>query len=385
MAKAAVMTGIDQPLEIRDDIEVEAPHAGEIKIRMGASGVCHSDLSMQNGTMMAAAPIVLGHEGAGIVEEVGEGVTDLKPGDHVVVSWVPQCGDCFFCERDQGYLCEGANAALASGGLLDGTTRFTSQGAPLYQMAASGTFSEVSIIPAIGAVKIPDDLDMRVAALIGCGVLTGTGAAMNTADIKPGDTVAVVGCGGVGLNVIQGARIKGAGEIIAVDMNETKLQMAKEFGATATVNASQSDPVSQVMEMTSQRGADVAFEVIGLQQTIDQTITMVRRGGQAILVGVPKMDVMVQLPAFFGVVLAEKTIKGCWYGSSNVQRDVPKLIELYKKGDLKLDELISRTITLEEVNDAFEAMKTGEVARSVIQYGGATGSGSSEGAVSATS
>jgi Zn-dependent alcohol dehydrogenase len=208
---------------------------------------------------------------------------------------------------------------------------------------------------------------------------------MNTADIKPGDTVAVVGCGGVGLNVIQGARIKGAGEIIAVDMNETKLQMAKEFGATATVNASQSDPVSQVMEMTSQRGADVAFEVIGLQQTIDQTITMVRRGGQAILVGVPKMDVMVQLPAFFGVVLAEKTIKGCWYGSSNVQRDVPKLIELYKKGDLKLDELISRTITLEEVNDAFEAMKTGEVARSVIQYGGATGSGSSEGAVSATS
>jgi NDMA-dependent alcohol dehydrogenase len=368
MAKAAVMTGIDQPLEIRDDVEVEAPHAGEIKVRMGASGVCHSDLSMQNGTMMAMAPIVLGHEGAGVVEEVGEGVTNLKPGDHVVISWVPQCGECFFCERDQGYLCENANAALTTGGLLDGTTRFTSQGAPLYQMAASGTFSEVSIIPAIGAVKIPDDLDMKIAALIGCGVLTGTGAALNTADIKKGDTVAVVGCGGVGLNVIQGARIAGAGEIIAIDMNETKLQMAKEFGATATVNASQADPVSQVMEMTAQRGADVAFEVIGLQQTIDQTITMVRRGGQAILVGVPKMDAMVTLPAFFGVVLAEKTIKGCWYGSSNVQKDVPKLIDLYKKGDLKLDELISRTISLDEVNEAFDAMKTGEVARSVIQY-----------------
>jgi NDMA-dependent alcohol dehydrogenase len=368
MVKAAVMTGIDQPLEIRDDIEVEAPRAGEIKIRMGASGVCHSDLSMQNGTMMAAAPIVLGHEGAGVVEEVGEGVTNLAPGDHVVVSWVPQCGDCFFCNRDQGYLCENANAALATGGLLDGTTRFTSQGSPLFQMAASGTFSEVSIIPAIGAVKIPNDLDMKIAALIGCGVLTGTGAAMNTANIRQGDTVAVVGCGGVGLNVIQGARIAGAGEIIAIDMNETKLQMAKEFGATATVNASQSDAVSQVMEMTGQRGADVAFEVIGLQQTIDQTITMTRRGGQAILVGVPKMDAMVTLPAFFGVVLAEKTIKGCWYGSSNVQKDVPKLIDLYKKGELKLDELISRTITLDEVNDAFEAMKTGEVARSVIQY-----------------
>jgi NDMA-dependent alcohol dehydrogenase len=368
MAKAAVMTGIDQPLEIREDIEVEAPRAGEIKVRMGASGVCHSDLSMQNGTMMAATPIVLGHEGAGVVEEVGEGVTSVQPGDHVVISWVPQCGECFFCQRDQGYLCEAANAALATGGLLDGTTRMTSQGSPLFQMAASGTFSEVTIIPAIGAVKVPNDFDLKLAALIGCGVLTGTGAALNTADIKKGDTVAVVGCGGVGLNVIQGARIAGAGEIIAVDMNETKLQMAKEFGATASVNASQGDPVSQVMDMTGQRGADVAFEVIGLQQTIDQTITMVRRGGQAILVGVPKMDAMVSIPAFFGVVLAEKTIKGCWYGSSNVQRDVPKLIDLYQSGQLKLDELVSRTITIDQVNEAFDAMKTGEVARSVIEY-----------------
>jgi S-(hydroxymethyl)glutathione dehydrogenase / alcohol dehydrogenase len=368
MAKAAVLTGIGQPLEIRDDVEIEAPRAGEVKVRMAASGVCHSDLSMQNGTMMSPVPIVLGHEGAGVVEEVGEGVTSVKVGDKVVISWVPQCGECFFCTRDQGYLCERSGAALASGGLLDGTTRFTSKGAPLYQMAASGTFSEVSIVPAVGTVKIDGDIDMRVAALIGCGVLTGTGAAMNTANIRKGDTVAVVGCGGVGLNVIQGARIKGAGRIIAIDMNETKLQMAKEFGATESINASQGDPVSQVMATTEQRGADVAFEVIGLQDTINQTIMMTRRGGQAILVGVPKMDAMVQIPAFLGLVLQEKTIKGCWYGSSNVQKDVPKLIELYKKGDLKLDELISRTIKVDEVNDAFEAMKTGEVARSVIQY-----------------
>jgi S-(hydroxymethyl)glutathione dehydrogenase / alcohol dehydrogenase len=323
---------------------------------------------MQNGTMMSPVPIVLGHEGAGVVEEVGEGVTSVKVGDKVVISWVPQCGECFFCTRDQGYLCERSGAALASGGLLDGTTRFTSKGAPLYQMAASGTFSEVSIVPAVGTVKIDGDIDMRVAALIGCGVLTGTGAAMNTANIRKGDTVAVVGCGGVGLNVIQGARIKGAGRIIAIDMNETKLQMAKEFGATESINASQGDPVSQVMATTEQRGADVAFEVIGLQDTINQTIMMTRRGGQAILVGVPKMDAMVQIPAFLGLVLQEKTIKGCWYGSSNVQKDVPKLIELYRKGDLKLDELISRTIKVDEVNDAFDAMKTGEVARSVIQY-----------------
>lgn len=368
MGKAAVLTGVNQPLEIRDDVEVEAPRAGEVKVRMGASGVCHSDLSMQNGTMMAPMPIVLGHEGAGVIEEVGEGVTNLAVGDHVVISWVPQCGECFFCTREQGYLCERSGAALASGGLLDGTTRFTSGGAPLFQMAASGTFSEVSIIPAIGAVKVPDDLDMRVAALIGCGVLTGTGAALNTANIRKGDTVAVVGCGGVGLNVIQGARIAGADRIIAVDMNDTKLAMAKEFGATDTVNASTGNAQSAVMGLTEQRGADVAFEVIGLQQTIDQTIGMARRGGQAILVGVPKFDAMVNVPAFFGLVLSEKTIKGCWYGSSNVQKDVPKLVKLYQDGELKLDELISHTISLEDVNDAFETMKTGEVARSVIQY-----------------
>jgi Zn-dependent alcohol dehydrogenase len=191
---------------------------------------------------------------------------------------------------------------------------------------------------------------------------------MNTADIREGDSVAVVGCGGVGLNVIQGARIKGAGQTIAVDTNETKLLLAKEFGATDTVNASQGDPVSQVMSLTGERGADHAFEVIGLQATIDQTITMTRRGGEAILVGVPRMDAVVSVPAFLGMVLQSKTIKGCWYGGSNVREDVPALVGLYRSGRLKLDELISRTITLDGVNDALEAMGSGELARSVIDY-----------------
>ena len=240
MPKAAILTALEQPLEIHD-VELDSPHAGEVKIRLGASGVCHSDLSMQNGTLMGIAPIVLGHEGAGVIEEVGEGVTDLEPGDHVVVSWVPQCGECFFCQHGQGELCKAADASLASGGLLDGTPRFKWNGAPLSQMAASGTFSEYSVIPAIGAVKIPDDVDMKVAALIGCGVLTGVGAALNTADIKKGDTVAVVGCGGVGLNVIQGAKYAGAERIIAVDMVDSKLALAQKFGATDTVNAGASD------------------------------------------------------------------------------------------------------------------------------------------------
>jgi S-(hydroxymethyl)glutathione dehydrogenase/alcohol dehydrogenase len=209
---------------------------------------------------------------------------------------------------------------------------------------------------------------MEIAALIGCGVLTGVGAAINTANIQAGDTVAVIGCGGVGLNVIQGAVIAGATEIIAIDMLDNKLQMAKDFGATTLVNASEGDPVSKVMELTGQRGVDVAFEVIGLKQTIEQTLMMTRRGGEAVLVGVPRMEVMLELPAFFGVVLMAKTIKGCWYGSSNVQQDVPKLLQYYKEGKLKLDELISRRIGVDEVNDAFRAMDAGEVARSVINY-----------------
>jgi S-(hydroxymethyl)glutathione dehydrogenase/alcohol dehydrogenase len=369
VTKAAVFTGIDQPLEIVDEIDIEEPHAGEVKVRMGASGVCHSDLSVQNGTLMMMPGTILGHEGAGVIEAVGEGVTHVKAGDHVVVSWVPQCGECFFCKRDQGYLCENGNAALAAGSQLDGTTRAKrGDGSPLYQMSAAGTFADQAILPGISVVKIPDDVDLRVAALIGCGVLTGVGAALNTADIKKGDTVAVVGCGGVGLNVIQGAKIAGAARIIAIDMVPAKLEMAKQFGATETINASETDPVSAVMAATEQRGADVAFEVIGLKATIDQVITMARRGGEAVLVGVPRMDVMVEVSAFFGVVLADKKIKGCWYGSSNVQKDVPKLIELYKSGQLKLDELISREIKVDEVNEAFDAMKAGEVARSVIVY-----------------
>ncbi|MDQ1414837.1 MAG: S-(hydroxymethyl)glutathione dehydrogenase / alcohol dehydrogenase, partial [Acidimicrobiaceae bacterium] len=274
----------------------------------------------------------------------------------------------YYCERGQPEICESTSLSVALGYLLDGTTRLRSGGTALHQMAAAGTFSELSVVPAVSAIKIPDDIDLSVAALIGCSVLTGVGAALNTADIAAGDTVAVVGCGGVGLNVIQGAAIAGAGQIIAVDVHQSKLELARTFGATAVVDASGCDAVSAVMELTGQRGADVAFEVIGLQQTIDQTITMTRRGGQAILVGVARMDAVVNVPAFFGVVLAEKTIRGCWYGGAHVRRDVARIIGYYRDGRLKLEELISQRIALEQVNEAFEALKVGEVARSVITY-----------------
>src|SRR5680860_47872 len=300
MPRAAICTAIDEPVEIAD-IDIKDPQAGEVRVRLGASGVCHSDLSVQNGTILIPTPVVLGHEGAGVIEDVGEGVDNLHKGDHVVISWVPQCGECYFCEYDQGHLCDSGNLSMATNGLLDGTYRFERDGQGLGQMAASGTWSEETIVPAIGAVKVDADIP-------------------------------------------------------------------KQFGATDIVDASEGDPVSKVMEMTDQRGADVAFEVIGLGPTIEQTVNMTRRGGQSILVGVPKMDVMLNVPAFLGLVLQEKTIKGCWYGSSNVHNDVPKLARLYSEGQLKLDELVSREIKLDDVNDALRAMEHGEVARSVIVY-----------------
>ena len=260
---------------------------------MVASGVCHSDLSVLNGTIPLPTPIVLGHEGAGIVEEVGEGVTTVAVGDHVVLSFVPACGECYQCKHEPGVPVREGRHAQAAAGLLDSTTRLTSQGAPLHQMACLGTFGPYAIVPEISTVKIPDDVPLDIAALIGCGVLTGVGAALNTANIRPGDTVAVIGCGGVGLNVIQGAKIAGATTIIAIDMLDSKLEMAKEFGATHTVNASEGDPVAACSAVNG-RGADVAFEVIGLGATMEQAINTARPGGEVILVGVPRMDVFLE-------------------------------------------------------------------------------------------
>jgi len=365
--KAAVLSAVDTPLEVRDDIEIASPKAGELRVRVVASGVCHSDLSVQNGTIPLPLPMILGHEGAGIVEEVGEGVETLAVGDHVVLSFVPSCGECYTCLHGQPYLCE-TSRGQAAGGQLDGTTRLTSGGAPLHQMACLGTYGPQAIVPAISAVKIPDDVPLDIAALIGCGVLTGVGAALNTAQIEPGDTVAVIGCGGVGLNVIQGARIAGASKIIAVDMLPSKLEMATEFGATHTVNAGDGDPVEAVKAVTDGRGADVSFEVIGLGPTMEQAIDMVRPGGQVILVGVPRLDVMLNLNAAFTFLYLAKTIKGCWYGSSDVKSDVPKLLDLWHSGQLKLKELISKEITVDQVNQAFADMQAGTVARSVIRH-----------------
>ena len=365
--RAAVLTALDTPLELRD-VELDNPHAGEVLVRMVASGVCHTDLSMVNGTLPITLPAVLGHEGAGIVEEVGEGVGGFAPGDHVVISWVPQCGDCYFCRHGQPQLCSAADVVLAAAGLLDGTPRFRMDGLPLQQMLGAGTFAEATVVDASALIKVPDDLDLTVAALLGCAVLTGVGAAVNTAAIQAGDTVAVVGCGGVGLNIVQGAKLAGAGQIVAVDVHAGPLELASQLGATHTVDASSQDAVGTVFDLTAQRGADVAFEAIGAKQTIEQAMSMTRRGGQIVLVGIPRMHVILELPVTLGLVMSERSLKGCWYGSSDVRRDVPRLIDSYRAGDLLLEELVSRRIGLDSVNEALDDLRTGGQARAVIVY-----------------
>lgn len=366
MPRAAVLTQVGSPLEIWD-LELEAPRAGEVMVRMGASGICHTDVSGREGTgFPLIPPIVLGHEAAGVIEAVGTGVSHLVPGDHVVLSFVPQCGQCSFCTTDQAYLCEVPTPYLVSGTLLDGTTRFRHGDTPVRQGGFMGSFSEATVVPAIGAVKIPRDVPLTSAALIGCGVLTGTGAAMRTARIQPGDAVVVVGCGGVGLNAVQGAHIAGAERIIAVDRVPSKLEKAALFGATDLVDANATDPVEAVMQLT-RRGADVGIEVIGRADTIAQTSAMTRRGGQVVLVGVPPMDVHYPVPVG-GMIFSAQHVIGCAYGSADIHRDIPRLIELYQQGKLLLDELISNRITLDQVNDGMDAIHHGEVARTVIEF-----------------
>jgi NDMA-dependent alcohol dehydrogenase len=367
MPKAAVCAAINESLEVVD-VELDDPKAGEVRVQMGASGVCHSDLSVVNGTLLSPLPSVLGHEGAGIVQSVGDGVSRVKAGDHVVLSFVPQCGTCYMCTHDTPEMCETGFLAMALGAQLDMTPRFSRNGAALHQMSALGTFSEELVCPEISVVKIDADVPFTSAALIGCGVLTGFGAAANTADISKGDTVAVIGCGGVGLNAIQGAKWKGAERIIAIDRFDSKLDMAKQFGATDLVNAGNGDPVAQVHELTGGHGVDVSFEVIGLKDTVQQAFAMARRGGQAIIVGVPKMEQIMEIPIAMELLVNEKQVRGSWYGSSDVRRDVPRLVELYKDGTLKLDELVSRRIGLDGINEAFTSMEAGEVARSVVDY-----------------
>ena len=344
-------------------VDLDPPKMGEVLVKMKATGVCHSDLSVVNGTIPSPFPVVLGHEGAGIVDQDGEGVTNVKPGDHVVISFIPHCGHCYYCDHQEPYLCSGAKQ---DGNLFDGTTRVSKDGQRIFVMSFVGIMGEYAVVPAACVVAIDKSFDFKAAALVGCGVTTGVGAAIRTAEVKPGSTVAVFGCGGVGLNVIQGARIAGAKTIIACDLSAEKMEMAKSFGATHTVEPS-GDFVKQIQAMTNGIGVDYAFDVVGYSKVIEQCIKATRKNGVAVLVGVGRMDDRFSVNAAI-LPFTAKTIKGCMYGSANFKVDFPMYLDLYKAGKLDLDRLITKTYTLDEAPAAFEDMEKGRNARGVIVH-----------------
>jgi Zn-dependent alcohol dehydrogenase len=359
--RAAVLHEFKRPLVI-EELELDPPNDGEVLVRMAASGVCHSDLHVVQGVHPTELPVVLGHEGAGVVEQVGPGVVGLEAGDHVLLTWLPYCGHCRQCARGWSNRCE--NTAWYDATLEDGTCRFHSGGRSVHHNNTS-SLAERSVVPARTAIRVDPSLPLTELALMGCAVMTGVGAALNTARVRPGDTVAVIGCGGVGLNVIQGARIAGASTIVAVDVVDAKLDLAREMGATEVVNSGEVDPVDAVHEVVP-GGVDHAFEALGRPQTIELALALTGRGGQAVLIGMAAPDARVGFDALT-MTFEERCVRGSWYGSCVPLRDIPMLIELYRSGRLRLEPLITEC-GLDDVNDAFARMEAGETARSVIVY-----------------
>ena len=345
------------------EVSLDEPKAGEVLINMKATGVCHSDLSILNGTLPVALPMVVGHEGAGIVEAVGEGVSNVVPGDHVALTFVAICGECYFCHHEQPFLC--SSGSMAQGKQLDGTSRVHRGDDDLNVMTLLGCMAEKAVVPAISLVKIDQDIPFAVAAMVGCGVMTGVGAAINTAQVKPGSTVAVFGCGGVGLSIIQGAMIAGAKAIVAVDLADNKLEMAKKFGATHTFKGDSA--LEQIQELTRGIGVDYAFEAVGIPALVLQANAAARRGGEVIVVGVGSPTKTIDLNAMM-MSLSGKTYKGCFYGSANPAKDFPDLLDLYRAGKLNLDEMVTKTYSIDEAVTAIKDLEAGVNARGVIVY-----------------
>ncbi|MGA2955337.1 MAG: Zn-dependent alcohol dehydrogenase [Thermodesulfobacteriota bacterium] len=365
-AKAAILFEVGKKLDLRE-VEVEPPRSGEVLIKMAAAGICHSDLHVMTGHLAAQLPAILGHEGSGIVAGVGPGVTSLKPGDHVIPLWRLSCGVCEYCSDGRPALCAEGLQIRMTGRLLDGSTRFKLDGKEIKHFAGVSSFSEYSVIPEKAVLKIPQDFPLDKAALLGCGVITGVGAVFNAARVKPGSSVAVIGTGGVGINVIQGAAMAGAEKIIAVDLLPNKLEFARKFGATHAINARETNPVEAIRALTGGRGVDYAFEVIGLPATIRQAYDSLKKRGLAVVVGVTPMTTEVSVP-IMTLVFEERTLTGSVYGSSRPLIDIPMLMNLYKAGKLKLDELLTRRYPFSQINEAYEALERGEGLRSVVIF-----------------
>jgi S-(hydroxymethyl)glutathione dehydrogenase/alcohol dehydrogenase len=365
-ARAAVLFEAKQKLSI-EHVDVADPRMGEVLVHMAAGGVCHSDLHVMKGDLSAPLPAILGHEGSGVVAAVGTGVKDVLPGDHVIPLWRLSCGECEYCTGGRPALCTAGIEIRRTGTLPGGGTGFSLKGREIKRFGGVSTFSEYSVIPEKALLKIPKEFPLDRAALLGCAVITGFGAVVNAAQVRTGSLVAVFGAGGVGLNVIQTAALAGAGMVVVVDLKDNKLEYAKQFGATHVVNGSKGDAVEQVRALTGDRGVDYAFEVVGLPVTMRQAFDVLARRGVAVVVGIGPTTAEVAIPVI-PLAWEDRVLMGSLYGSARPRIDIPKLMDLYRAKKLKLDELLTRTYPLEQINEAYEALERGEVARSVVTF-----------------
>ncbi|MDF0491078.1 Zn-dependent alcohol dehydrogenase [Sphingobium sp. H39-3-25] len=359
--KAAVINATGSRFDI-ENIEIDAPVGREVLVEVKASGLCHTDLHMAQNDFGIPLPAVFGHELAGVVVGIGPDVREFAVGDHVVASLIQYCGHCGSCLAGRTYQCEHPSETLRDPALGQ---RLTRNGQPVTPAFGTSAFAERALVHENQLAKVPEQLPFPQACLLGCGTVTGAGAAINTAAVRPGDTVAVIGVGGVGLNVISGAKLAGATRIIAVDVQASKLELAKTFGATDVVDSSQVDPVVAVLELTG-GGVNHAFEVVGLKQTSEQAVRMTRVGGGAYLIGVHKPGSKIELAVTEEVLATQRRVQGVNMGSSNIKHDIPMYAALYLEGRLNLDDLVSREINISEINEAYDALKGGAIARSVI-------------------
>ncbi|MDM8521342.1 Zn-dependent alcohol dehydrogenase [Anaerolineales bacterium HSG6] len=363
---AAVLYEPNRHFELKQ-LDLAPPQTGEVLVKVAAAGVCHSDWHLATGATAHNLPVVAGHEGAGVVEKVGDGVTTIQPGDHVALNWAPNCGTCFYCVHDRPSLCDTYIGPIWDGTMMDGTTRLSENGQPVYHYSATACFAEYTVVPQECCIPLDKRIPLPIAALIGCAVTTGVGAVINTAQVKPGSSVAVFGAGGVGLSIIMGAKLAGAKQIIAIDQNESKRAIAESFGATDTLLAS-ADVVTTIRAMTAGRGADYTFEAIGLPAVQELCLEAVRPGGLVVLTGLAPMGSNTNLPGSV-IVRQEKTVTGSYYGSMHPARDFPLYGELYLQNKLDLDRLVSQTYSLSQINEAYQAMLNGNLARGVILFG----------------
>lgn len=362
--KAALLRGTNQPFEVTT-LELDAPRDAEVRVRIAASGVCASDSHTRTGRIPSPMPAVLGHEGAGIVEEVGAGVTHVTPGDHVALSWMPNCGECRHCRSGRPVLCSEAAPALLAGTLLDGTVRLRTQdNEPVYHYSFLSTFSSHVVVPAASAIKIDKNVPLTVASLMGCAVLTGFGAVVNRARVRPGSTVAIFGAGGVGLNAVMAAYLSGAEKVISIDPVENKRKAALEFGATHALDPNE-NLVSRIRDLTDGDGVDCAIDAVGAPGVLDRAYAITVPGGTIVCVGVPGPNDRPSLPGP-ELVRQEKIVTGSLYGSSRPALDIPVLARLFASGRLPLDGLITRTYELEDINEAFDDLDKGLLNRGLL-------------------